>query len=726
MKDNKFTPDKDFRSKEKLNFKSWFKTKFIPTMAKAGNQRYLAAIRDSFGTMIPLIIAGSIGVLINAIVFGGAGSGYISLLGLFAKAAHSDYTWEQVGNLISTGNAGFDGAPDILGWMQTSKICGLAFGHMNTVTVGMMSIYFSFLFGYYISISRGFQSPIIAGMVSTASFMLASLGEVQFFMDAKGLIGAIIFGIMATELFLWLSSLRALKIKLPDSVPPAVGKSFAVFLPVTLTLMAVSGLNIIILTLAIVVFNWNVTGNNQVAGLKDVTEIDSLFNAIKSLGGEGIAKHLGIDYATNQSWIDSLVTNLNRENFAQWYEGQDSMVQSYVATLVMTTKFGDSSTSLVDLGNFYDIAKNNILHFGLSNGSIDVITGSYIGTNLGPTQFGASAAIYQFITSWFIGFATGNGGLGLGIAFMILVGFFWFFGVHGSNVMGGIFEPIFLMVLGINSALVSSLGYEAAAASGSMGVFAKPFFDGYAYVGGSGATLGLLIMTFCLSKRRELKEIAKYSTPAGIFQINEPVIFGYPMVLNVVYVVPFIFTPVLNLIIGYLFSPAVFGFVKYSYVLAPWTAPWFLTAVITSLDARAIIPAMICFGVTITAYLPFVMLDNILYFKKLKLNDPAKYEEEKRYYGDKLYRFKIDTDTKYENMQNKAEYILLNAESSNEFWAKRMVNKQKLEERKQNQIEAAKIKREKVLEKSIIYKENRDKKYIILEQKIKNKKQKSV
>ncbi|AKU79541.1 PTS sugar transporter subunit IIC [Spiroplasma turonicum] len=717
MDDNKFTPNKSSRSSEKLGFKKWFNVKFVPAMARAGNQRHIAAIRDSFGTMIPLIIAGSLGVLINAIVFGGAGSGYVSLLGLFAKAAHSDLSWDQISELIGNGQVlGTDGSVilDAPGWFQTSKICGLAVGHMNTVTVGMMSIYFSFLFGYYISLGKGFKSPVIAGMVSTASFMLASLGEVQFFMDAKGLIGAIIFGIIATELFIWLSSLRSLNIKLPDSVPPAVGKSFAVFLPVTFTLMIIGALNIVVLAPAVVLGNLFVTGNTQATGWTSASEVDTFFNSLKSALSEKNPWEL-IGLSESPAWMDSIRDNLSADKFAKWYNDLSAVDQSQIASFSL---IAGGQATLADMVN---VGSGSVLHFGTTNGVIDVITASFIGKKLGPTQFGLSAAIYQFITSWFIGFATGNGGLGLGIAFMILVGLFWFFGVHGSNIMGGIFEPIFLMVLAINTALVTSLGYEAAAASGSMGVFTKPFFDGYAYVGGSGATLGLLIMTFCFSKRRDLKEIAKYSTPAGVFQINEPVIFGYPIVLNAVYMVPFVFTPVLNLIVGYIFSPAVLGFVNYSYILAPWTAPWFLTAVITSLDARALIPAMICLGVTIASYLPFVLLDNILYFKKLQKQDPEKYELEKRYYSDKLFRFQTNTETKIENLENKAEYVVLNAESTNEFWAKRLVNPKKLEERKQKQLEEAKMKREKILNQVKEYKDNRAKKYIELEKKVNEK-----
>jgi PTS system cellobiose-specific IIC component len=94
------------------------------------------------------------------------------------------------------------------------------------------------------------------------------------------------------------------------------------------------------------------------------------------------------------------------------------------------------------------------------------------------------------------------------------------------------------------------MGYPNAVNTGSLGIFTKPFFDSYMYIGGSGATLGLLVATFAVSKRRDLKEIAKYATPAGVFQINEPTIFGYPLILNPVYVTPFIIAPIANLMVA--------------------------------------------------------------------------------------------------------------------------------------------------------------------------------
>ncbi|ATZ18914.1 PTS system, cellobiose-specific IIC component [Williamsoniiplasma somnilux] len=652
-------------------FKIWFQQKFIPQIAKMGNQRHLAAIRDSFGTMIPLIIAGSLGVLINAIIFGGAGSGYVSLLGLFAKAANPDVAWNDLNaQVLGTG-----------GWAQTTQIMGYAFGIINSVTVGMMAIWFSFLLGYYIAISRNFQNPLVTGLLSGSAFMLASLGEVTFFMGAQGLITAILFGILSTELFIKLSSVRALNIKLPDGVPPAVGKSFAVFLPVCITLSVVAMINVIVLAPAIVTGDLKVTANTY--SVMDSGQFAELFN--KQFVAADFLK-ANPNFANYSDIINKIADNwgTNQKAFVEFYNSQSSQNQSVIATAIATFSGAPGSGSAIA-----EVADKAKIIFVVGKNANYLATLSWFKVALGPNQFGMGAAIYQFFTSWFIGFATGSGGIGLAIVFVFAVSFFWFFGVHGSNLMAGIFEPIFWMVLGINTALVTSLGYDAAVATQSMGVFTKPFFDAYMYVGGSGATLGLLLMTLSFSKRKDLKEIAKYSTPAGVFQINEPTIFGFPLILNPVYVVPFILVPIINLFVGWIFSPDVLNFVKYSYVATPWTAPWFLGAMITSLDVRALLPAFIIFGIDLLLYLPFVLLDNKLYFKKLKENNIEQYNMEMKYYNDPEFKWNTDTETKFNNKINKGELVVLDAEETNAFWAKRMTDSQKLAIRQKDIMQKA-------------------------------------
>ncbi|AVN61294.1 PTS cellobiose IIC subunit [Mesoplasma florum] len=700
----KFTSKNARQNNSEKNFKIWFQETLVPSVAKVGNQRHLGAIRDSFGTMIPLIIAGSIGILINAIIFGGAGSGYVSLLGLIAKASNSGASWDEIGAMIgSTEN----------GWGQTSKIMGLAFGHINTVTVGMMSVWFSFLFGYYIAVSRGFSNPIIAGMVSTAALFLAAMGEVSFFMDAKGLISAIIFGLLATELFIKLSSVRALNIKLPDGVPPAVGKSFAVFLPVVITLGTVGALNIVVLAPAIVTNNLYVQ-SGQYSTLTNVADFAKIKEFLISYTATG-------EFADHGDLINEMKNHLtDLSSFKTYIDGLSTHDNSIIASLIIQSQgvvIANVAGGLVG----YD-SSSTIKITVLDNGG--VISLGWQAVTLTSTQFGMAAAIYQFITSWFISFATGDGALGLAIVFVIFVGVFWFFGIHGSNLMAGIFEPIFWMVLGVNTAIIAQAGsYEAAAATGQMGVFTKPFFDAYMYVGGSGATLGLLITTLAFSKRQELKEVAKYATPAGVFQINEPTIFGYPIILNPVYALPFIFAPIANIFVGWIFSPAVLNFVNYSYVAAPWTAPWFVTAVITSLDAKALVPALIVFGMDLLIYIPFVLLDNKLYFKKLKENNIEQYEKEMKYFNDAEYKFSVDTEKKYESLISKGEISLMNAIEVNTFWSKRMTDTEKLELRQKENLSKAKEKQIKYTEKANDFKAKRQNKAAQLKPKWDAKKQ---
>ncbi|WP_161941731.1 PTS transporter subunit EIIC, partial [Streptococcus suis] len=77
-------------------------------------------------------------------------------------------------------------------------------------------------------------------------------------------------------------------------------------------------------------------------------------------------------------------------------------------------------------------------------------------------------------------------------------------------------------------------------------------FDAYAQMGGSGVTLALILAIFIFSKREEYKTVARLSTPMGIFNINEPITFGIPMVLNPLFVIPWLIVPPVCATIAYL------------------------------------------------------------------------------------------------------------------------------------------------------------------------------
>ncbi len=74
---------------------------------------------------------------------------------------------------------------------------------------------------------------------------------------------------------------------------------------------------------------------------------------------------------------------------------------------------------------------------------------------------------------------------------------------------------------------------EAALAAGkTFHISAEPMLDSFIFLGGSGATLGLILAIFIASRRADYRQVAKLALPSGIFQINEPILFGLPIIMN--------------------------------------------------------------------------------------------------------------------------------------------------------------------------------------------------
>ncbi|WP_146637938.1 hypothetical protein [Spiroplasma clarkii] len=180
-KEEKFSPQRENVEKSESKVKSFFNKQVIPFMGKVGNQTHLSALRDAFGTMVPLLVAGSMGLLLGFIVFGAGGTGKISLLGLLCKAA-TGWSWDAIDN--------FGGATT--GWAKVSQIGGAMFAVLSDITIGAMSIYFVWLFGYFIAQTRKAPQPIMVGFISLGTFWVVNMGQITWSMGAQGLLSAII------------------------------------------------------------------------------------------------------------------------------------------------------------------------------------------------------------------------------------------------------------------------------------------------------------------------------------------------------------------------------------------------------------------------------------------------------------------------------------------------------------------------------------------------------
>lgn len=182
----------------------------------------------------------------------------------------------------------------------------------------------------------------------------------------------------------------------------------------------------------------------------------------------------------------------------------------------------------------------------------------------------------------------------------ILTQILWFFGLHGLNVLGPIYESLWTVAQNQNISDVIQ-GNEPTY------MWVRASFDIYGMLGGSGMTIGLIISMFMLGKREDTRTIAKIGLAPGIFNINEPMVFGVPIVLNPIYLIPWILVPVVTVSIGYFMTMINFA----GPVIAgpPWVTPGILSAFIaTGGNIGATITSAICLVVAIVMWAPFVVL----------------------------------------------------------------------------------------------------------------------
>ena len=149
------------------------------------------------------------------------------------------------------------------------------------------------------------------------------------------------------------------------------------------------------------------------------------------------------------------------------------------------------------------------------------------------------------------------------IGALLLCQLLWFAGIHGANIVVGILSPIFLANIAANATAY-------AAGEPLPNLFTQAFWDFYIFIGGAGATLALVIL-MCFSKATHLRSVGRMSALPGLFQINEPVMFGAPVVMNPTLFVPFVLAPVVNAVIAYVTVST--GFVDKAIAVTPWTTP---------------------------------------------------------------------------------------------------------------------------------------------------------
>lgn len=187
--------------------------------------------------------------------------------------------------------------------------------------------------------------------------------------------------------------------------------------------------------------------------------------------------------------------------------------------------------------------------------------------------------------------------LGAMVIAYIFLHLFWFFGVNGSSVVGAVFNPI-LQTLAVENLEFFKTGV------GEGHIICQQFQDLFATFGGAGSTLSLIIAMLLFCKSARIKQLSRLALVPGIFNINEPIIFGLPIVMNPIMLVPFMLVPTLNIVISYV-AMAV-GLVPIcNGIQIPWTMPLGISGFFATNWVGAVLQILLLIlGVFI--YLPFI------------------------------------------------------------------------------------------------------------------------
>lgn len=181
----------------------------------------------------------------------------------------------------------------------------------------------------------------------------------------------------------------------------------------------------------------------------------------------------------------------------------------------------------------------------------------------------------------------------------LLVHFFWFFGIHDAA-LAGILGPIRDGNLSINAA-------AQLAGQPLEHVFTTSFWVYFVVIGGCGSVLALAIL-LCRSKSKQLKTVGRIGLVPSFFGISEPIIFGVPLMLNPIYLVPFLFTSTINGLISFVLMES--GIIGRTFAMLSWNMPSPIGAFLSTMDIKALF-----------LIIGLIIIDMLIYFPFFKVHE---------------------------------------------------------------------------------------------------------
>lgn len=195
------------------------------------------------------------------------------------------------------------------------------------------------------------------------------------------------------------------------------------------------------------------------------------------------------------------------------------------------------------------------------------------------------------------------------IILAVLVMIFWWFGIHDTVIT----EPMSAFLTTTYTANMTAFA-AGTAATALPYIVTKPFWWHFMTIGGSGATLGLAVIA-SLSKSKQIKTVGRLALVPALFNINEPIIFGLPIMYNPIMLIPFIVVMPLNGVITYICMST--GIVSRTFAYAGWNMFCPIGAWIDTMDFKAFILIIV-----------LIVIDALIYFPFFKVYEKKKLAEE--------------------------------------------------------------------------------------------------
>ena len=220
---------------------------------------------------------------------------------------------------------------------------------------------------------------------------------------------------------------------------------------------------------------------------------------------------------------------------------------------------------------------------------------------------GWSNFIGAFSTLLTAPFLNSSNSLRFGIGYEIATQILWLFGVHGPNALYAVQQNVLAPAALANAAAVASGGHPQF-------IFTYDFFSAFARMGGSGGTLSLILALLLVSRTVRGRKLALFMMLPALFNINEPLLFGLPIVLNPVYAIPFVLAPVVQILIAY---AAIVGHLmpKTGYSIA-WTTPALFSGYAATGSLSGTLVQLLSLVVGTAIYAPFVRMAEYLAERK--------------------------------------------------------------------------------------------------------------